>query len=228
MAYAVGKVPTGTERITKLEMTWKVSDDPSPSFAFFSPWFGMDPADNLNLIQPVNPWLGSSWAMYTEYFQWSPEDNSNSNQRSVQAGQTLKGSLIYQSDTDSYNLTQFVVETGAISHQVVKCQNGKKFVLPYVVYEKVFPCNNYPPDGKVTFTDIVVECDGKDCTNSVQWASKVKDANCEMTAVINSQTSISITWNPQAASKYDNFTKAELFDLNYHGWAKSIDSLSRP
>lgn len=61
MAYAVGTVPAGTTRITRLEMKWTISNDPQPSFAFFSPWFGMDPADNMNLIQPVNPWGGSSW-----------------------------------------------------------------------------------------------------------------------------------------------------------------------
>ena len=53
----------------------------------------MDPSDNLNLVQPVNPWSGSSWSMYTEYFQWSPTHNSNSRQHSVEAGQTLHGQL---------------------------------------------------------------------------------------------------------------------------------------
>ena len=125
-------------------------------------------------------------------------------------------------------MTQYVVETGAISHQTVKCQNGKKFTIPYIVYEKVFGCSTYPPDEIVTFNDIFVECDGKDCTNEVEWAAKVKDANCDMTAVIHSQTSISITWNTAAESKYDNFTATELFDLNYNGWAKSIGGLSRP
>ena len=66
MAYAVGKMPDSIKRITKLEMSWTVGKDPEHSFAFFSPWFGMDPTDNLNLIQPVNPWSGSSWSMYTE------------------------------------------------------------------------------------------------------------------------------------------------------------------
>jgi hypothetical protein len=71
MAYAVGDISsTGAERITRLEMTWAVSESPARSRAFFAPWFGMDPADNLNLIQPVNPWGGDSWSMYTEYFQW--------------------------------------------------------------------------------------------------------------------------------------------------------------
>jgi len=130
MAYAVGQIPAGVQRITKLEMTWVVSggtEDPPLGSAFYSPWFGMDPADNLNLIQPVNPWSGSSWSMYTEYFQWSPEDNRNSQQVMVKAGQTLHGSLNYLPLIDAYNLTQRVVETGAISSQIVKCQNGKKY-----------------------------------------------------------------------------------------------------
>ncbi len=49
MAYAVGDISsTGADRITRLEMKWKVSDAPtSRSNAFYSPWFGMDPNDNL-------------------------------------------------------------------------------------------------------------------------------------------------------------------------------------
>jgi hypothetical protein len=34
-------------------------------------------------------------------------------------------------------LCQTIVETGKISQQIVKCQAGKKFIIPYVVYEKV-------------------------------------------------------------------------------------------
>lgn len=223
MAYAVGTVPEGTERITRMEMTWQVGQAPEPSEAFFSPWFGMDPADNLNLIQPVNPWLGNGWAMYTEYFQWSPEDNSNSPQQSVEAGQHLKGSLVYNMNSDSYFLNQTILETGVSSTQTVKCQNGKKFTLPYVVYEKVFPCNSYPPDGIVTFNDIVVECDAKDCTKNVKWESKVKNPNCNMKANIISPTSISITWDTSAKSKYDNYTTAELLELNGRGgWAAAL------
>ena len=71
MAYAVGQIPAGVQRITKLEMTWVVaggSQDPPHGFAFYSPWFGMDPADNLNLIQPVNPWSGRSWSVSTALY----------------------------------------------------------------------------------------------------------------------------------------------------------------
>ena len=254
MAYAVGQVPAGTERITKLEMSWVVSggpQDPPHGRAFYSPWFGMDPADNLNLIQPVNPWSGHAWSMYTsvpcpplhskspltphptlcasEYFQWRPEDNRNSHAVGVKSGQTLRGYLHYIEASDSYNLTQSVVETGAISTQIVKCQAGKKYTLPYVVYEKLFPCRSYPPAEKVVFTDIVAECDGKDCAASIQWKPMVKDANCEMTAhIAPGNKEISITWNTKATSRYDNLTESELFDLNMHGqWAERL-SLSRP
>ena len=81
--------------------------------------------------------------------------------------QHLHGALVYDSTSDSYELTQTVVETGAKSSQTVKCQNGKKYTIPYVVYEKTFPCKDYPPDGIVTFTEIVVECDGSDCASKV-------------------------------------------------------------
>jgi len=167
MAYAVGSIPSSYQRITRLEMTWTVGQNPSPSDSFFSPWFGMDPSDNLNLIQPVNPWTSDSWSMYTEYYQWSPENNVNSDQFSVNAGQTLHGALVYDSSSDSYTLTQTIVETGESSSQVVVCQEGKKYTVPYVVYEKTFPCNTYPPDQIVTFKNIILECDGQ--VNIFEW-----------------------------------------------------------
>ena len=222
MAYAVGEVPDSVERITRLEMTWTVGAEPRHSRAFFSPWFGMDPMDNLNLIQPVNPWSGSAWSMYTEYYQWSPTHNSNSKQVPVKSGQTLHGSMTYDASSDSYFLNQTIVETGVSSTQTVKAQNGKKYRLPYIVYEKTFPCKDYPPDEVVTFRDIVAECDGKTCTNDIKWAAKVKDANCDMKANIISNTEISITWNTKASSRYDSFNEKELFQLNAHGWAKDF------
>jgi len=231
MAYAVGQIPAGVQRITRLDMKWKEPSAPPQSQSFYSPWFGMDPADELNLIQPVNPWVGSSWAAYTEYFQWSPQHNSNSKQISgVKPGQTLSGSLQYYPELDSYNLTQNVLETGTVSTQIVKCQSGKKFTVPYVVFEKVAKCNAYPPDGIVTFFDIRVGCDFKECTEQIKWTPKVLTPNCNMKAVINkAKNTIAITWDTKAKSKYDNMTAAVLYDLNMKGggWATKL-GLERP
>ena len=232
ISYVVGTPPAGTERVTRLEMTWAVSSNPRRSSAFFSPWFGMDPSDNLNLIQPVNPWGGGQWSAYTEYFQWKPEHNSNSDQISVKAGQKLHGILEYNSTTDSYDCTQTNTATGVKSYQNVKCQSGKKYVLPYVVYEKVFPCGDYPPDGAVTFTDIIAECDGKDCAAAMTWKPVVFEDHCDFRGhVASGNSEISLTWNTKMESKYDNFTRAELFDLNgganINTWAGKL-GLERP
>lgn len=228
MAYAVGDVPDSVERITKLQMTWKVGADPKVSRAFFSPWFGMDPDDNLNLIQPVNPWSRTSWSMYTEYYQWSPTHNSNSKSFSCSAGDTLTGLVEYDEKTDSYTLTQTNLDTGDVSSQVVEAQNGKAYRVPYVVYEKTFPCADYPPDENVTFYDIFAECDGADCTDDIEWRAEIKDDNCDMAATIIDSRTISITWDTSLSSKYDGLTDAELFDLNFHGpWATKL-SLTRP
>jgi len=169
--------------------------------------------------------------MYTEYFQWSPEHNSNSRQERVAAGQHLHGSLVYNAATDAYTLTQEVVETGAKSTQIVKCQSGKKYVLPYVVYEKVFPCADYPSDQIVTFTDIVAECDGKDCKSDIKWAAQNKDnKHCGMMAHISGDNNnISITWNNngEMAAPFRDMSEAQLYDFNMNGWAKGLN-ITRP
>ena len=119
-------------------------------------------------------------------------------------------------------IRQTTLETGDVSSQVVKCQRGKRYSIPYVVYEKTFPCRDYPPDGIVTFRNITVECDGVPCTQKIEWAAKVKDDNCNMAAHIGPDNEeISITWDTSLASKYDNMTYDELHALNgAHGWGK--------
>ena len=64
------------------------------------------------------PWHGESEAL---------TGTESANEVMVKAGQTLHGSLNYMPLIDAYNLTQRVVETGAISSQIVRCQNGKKY-----------------------------------------------------------------------------------------------------
>ena len=89
-------------------------------------------------------------------------------------------------------------------------------------------CSAYPPDGKVAFRDIVVECDGKPC--KVEWEAKVEDPNCGMQAHIDTANNeISITWDTSLTSKYDNSTAAELIALNsQHGWAARLVSAQAP
>ena len=149
---AMSSLSSSLERITRLEITRTVGQ--ALSWAFFSRWFGMDPADNLNLIPPENPWSGSAWSMYTGL------------QRTTALPGVTRCRLVRHSTerwctaplTIRTPLSQTVVETGETSSQVVQCQSGKKFV----VLSRAFSCYTYSGDGKVSFRNIIVECDGTD------------------------------------------------------------------
>ncbi len=67
LAYARALPPSGKpgQRLTYISARWKNNANPRNSNSFYSPWFGIDTADNLNLLQPVNPWLGNEWCVVT-------------------------------------------------------------------------------------------------------------------------------------------------------------------
>lgn len=198
LAYATAQCPAGT-RITHMEAKWKVGVNPPESFAFFSPWFGIDTTDNLNLLQPVNPWMGSGWSMYTEYYQWSPSNNVDSNQYNVNAGDQLWGQVTFDGeDKQSYTLKQTDVTTGQTSQMTIPVQRGsdgnhKNYTVQYIVYEKVAQCYQYGSDQKVTFEDIIVYCNGVKV--SPQWTTGIVENVCDFKAHVISPSEVQITWN---------------------------------
>lgn len=205
VVWAEAQCPAGTHMdrpsqcMTHFESTWTVPPNPRPSSAFFSPWIGSDTTDNLNLIQPVNPWMGDSWSFYTEVFTWSPESNSNSQSYPTQAGNRLRGQMTFLGETQqAYRVVQTDLNTGSESSQVYHVQqeeNGdyKKFTWLYTVFEKYAQCSDYPPSGKVTFEDIKVFCSGKQVYP--KWTTHFFQNSCDFRAhVINNET-ISITWS---------------------------------
>jgi len=207
LGYATGVNP-GAGRISFIEMYWKCGATPQRSSSFYSPWFGIETSDNLNLLQPVNPWTGSQWEIYNEYFQWSPERNQNSASHVVAAGSVLYGSITLNDADHSYMLYHKDMTSGWSVNMSIPIQqkNGvdKNYTIIYVVYEKVAPCANYPPDGIVTFYDIKVQYEGKDATSNVKWTTAYVENVCNNRAHINSPTNISITWD----TKFDENTKA--------------------
>ncbi len=98
-----------------MEAKWKVGALPAVGGAFYSPWFGVESSDNLNLIQPVNPFDGSGWSMYNEYFQWSPENNVDSDMHPVSPGDILHGVVTYSPADNSYNMVHTNMNDGYAS-----------------------------------------------------------------------------------------------------------------
>jgi hypothetical protein len=200
LGYATGLYTTNrNEPISFIEAYWKCGANPPKSNAFFSPWFGLDTTDNLNLIQPVNPWTGSQWEIYNEYYQWQPPHNENSQSHVVQAGDVLYGSITFNSADQSYMLYHKDMTSGWSVNMSVPVQKSgtvyKNYTIIYFVYEKVANCNQYPPDGEVTFYNIKVEVGGKDVTSQISWTTAYVEDVCDNRAHILNATAIQITWN---------------------------------
>jgi hypothetical protein len=195
LAYAEGVYP-GATRITSVEAKWVVPDNPKRGGAFFSPWFGIESSDNLNLIQPVNPWSGDSWSIYNEYYQWKPTHNQNSDAVNVKAGDVVYGKVTYNPNTNAYDMYHSDLNSGKSVNMSVPIQKidgqYKLFTIIYFVFEKVWACDQYPPNNQVTFYDIVVEYDNQ--VVSPKWSTSYVDNACNNRAHILNETAIQITW----------------------------------
>jgi hypothetical protein len=193
----MGTYPKGI--LTYIEAKWRVPNEPEVGGAFYSPWFGIEASDNLNLIQPVNPWIGDHWEMYNEYFQWVPENNINSDSHDVQPGDVLFGSVTYNPKTHSYTMFHKDLTDGWSVSTTIPIQRDpdtgfhKNFTIAYFVMEKEWDCNQYPVDGIVTFYDIKVYYDNKQVKPT--WTTGIVDDVCNCRAKILNSTALQITWD---------------------------------
>lgn len=215
--YATATNPAGGDAvITRASAYWTVPSNPLVQGAFFSPWFGIESSDNLNLIQPVNPWSGDSWSIYNEYFQWSPENNENSPSVPVNAGDKIYGevTLIKGANGEpTYHQKHVNVATGQTVTQDIPIQKAadgsyKQFNIIYFVFEKTWPCYMYPPDNKVTFTNITIDFNFKQLVQP-SWTTAFVDDNCNNRAHIDSADQVSITWNSQGQSSAQALKNAQ-------------------
>lgn len=209
LGYATAVNPAGGDAvITFIEAQWKVPDDPKRDGAFFSPWFGIESSDNLNLIQPVNPWSANQWQIYNEYFQWVPTHNENSESHRVSAGDTVYGSVTFNAAKQQYTMFHKDLNNKwNVSTTIdVQQKNGvyKNYTIAYFVFEKEWPCEFYPPNNQVTFTNIRIDYNNVTVTPS--WSTAFVDDACNNRAHVVSPSEIQITWDStmQEAGKWDD------------------------
>jgi len=100
--------------------------------------------------------------------------------------------------TKSYNVYHNV--SGSTTWDVtmnIQIQKGKTYTIAYVVYEKVAPCGDYPPDGEVTFSEIRIFCDNVQITPV--WKTAYVEDVCNNRASVVDSSTIKISWNTAAA-----------------------------
>ena len=200
LGYATGTNPSkDSGRITRAEAKWVVLDDPKEGGCFYSPWFGIETSDNLNLFQPVNPWVGSSWSAYVEYFQWSPTHNENSDSINVGAGDELHGVVTFDESAQTYTAVHTNTRSGAsisktIDVQLAEGGGHKNYTIMYIVFEKSCrSCAQYPSNDKVTFYDIAVEYEGKKV--EPKWTTDYVEDVCNNRAHVVDNATVAISWD---------------------------------
>eukprot|EP01090_Pellita_catalonica_P010974 TRINITY_DN22437_c0_g1_i1.p1 TRINITY_DN22437_c0_g1~~TRINITY_DN22437_c0_g1_i1.p1 ORF type:complete len:235 (+),score=34.41 TRINITY_DN22437_c0_g1_i1:32-736(+) len=199
LGYAKGVNPSGEGILTYIEAKWKVPSNPKYSGAYYTPWFGIETSDNMNLLQPVNPYDFDGWTLYNEYFQWSPEHNFNSEMHDVSPGDVIFGSVKYNPSNHSYTLFAQDLTIGwsvSSNIEIQKDVSGhyKNYTLAYFVFEHPNACYYYPTDDVVTFFDIKIAYDDKFIA-SPKWTTGYVADHCSCRAHIVSESSVKITWD---------------------------------
>jgi len=137
--------------------------------------------------------------------QWSPENNINSRAGTVRPGEILYGNVTYLPESNSYKSVHTSSSGWSVS-MTIPVQGKKNYTILYVVFEKAANCDQYPPEGKVLFTDIKLEYEGVAVTPT--WTTGIVDDVCNNRAHIVNSTAVSITWDTNGANPSQELIEA--------------------
>jgi len=186
-------------KITALNTTWKVPQDPVQKSGSNAPgwWFGVQTANGRGaLIQPILAWADGSpqWTIFNGVFDWNDQSWHQSRQIVVSPGDTITSSVIYDASGKRFVMWIASKESGKSVTTPYKEHAGQIESVAYFVLEHApNSCKAYPPDGELTFTNIVMEVDGKVITP--KWEAKQQRPACSSEAMIVSSSEIKFTWS---------------------------------
>jgi len=202
LSYAVYEAPDPTDIITKLSATMVVPKKPyspngSPAF-----WFGTQTQHGDGaLIQPIMAkWLGDGFYMFQEIFDWTDENDKQSKAIKVQPGDVIAAEVSYVKMLNLYTMNMTNQNNGDVSnfhYKILPKQKATESVGYFVLEHQPDECNQLPPNGKVTWTNIQVEVNNKLVPNAT-WTAKQEQPACHSKAVVTDSSTISITWGSVA------------------------------
>ena len=141
-----------------------VPDEPtsrggSPAF-----WFGVQTEHGDGaLIQPIMAkWLGGSFNMFQEIFDWTDRRDSQTRGIKVEPGDTIQASVTYNKagrGLGTYAMNMTSARTGKrsdYSYALLPEQKATESVAYFVLEHQPSRCSELPPNGNVTWTKIAV------------------------------------------------------------------------
>lgn len=200
LSYAVYNAPNPTDIVTKLSATMVVPDKPKSPFGSPAFWFGVQTAKGDGaLIQPIMAkWLGDSFYMFQEIFDWTDQNDEQSHQIKVKAGEIIHASVTYVPGKRSYIMNMTSQTTGMVSnyhYDLLPQQTATESAGYFVLEHQPQSCKELPSSGKVRWTNITVEVNNEVVQNAV-WTAKEEGPDCGSKAVVVDSSTIDITWTP--------------------------------
>lgn len=197
LSYAVFKAKP-TDIITKLSATMIVPPSPKTPHGAPAFWFGVQTEHGDGaLVQPImSKWLGDSFYMFQEIFDWTDRHDDQTHPMKVQAGDVVSASVTYVKADNSYNMNMTCARTGATSNYNYKLERRQKAtesVGYFVLEHQVSKCTELPPSGVVTWSNVQVEVNGSPVQHAT-WVAKEESPVCGAKAVVVNSSTIEITW----------------------------------
>lgn len=203
LSYALYTAPSPTDTITRLSAKMTVPDAPTTRFggepAF---WFGVQTAKGDGaLVQPIMAkWLGGSFYMFHEIFDWTDGRDSQGRQVKVAPGDVVEASVSFVKGSGkglgTYNMNMTSQGTGQVlsySYDLLSGQTETEATAYFVLEHQPMTCKQLPPNGNVKWEDVAIEVNGQAVENA-QWVAKQEQPKCSSQArVLDSQT-IEISW----------------------------------
>ena len=145
-------------------------------------------------------WLGGSFNMFQEIFDWTDRRDSQTRGIKVEPGDTIQASVTYNKagrGLGTYAMNMTSARTGKrsdYSYALLPEQKATESVAYFVLEHQPNRCSELPPNGNVTWTKIEVEVNGEPVA-SPQFVAMEEEPKCGSKANVIDTSTISITWS---------------------------------
>ena len=165
LSYAVFEA-AANDTITSLSATMSV---PAKVKGFGSDpafWFGVQTHKGDGaLIQPIQAkWLDGNWHMFHEIFDWTTMQDSATAHYTVRPGDSIWAQVTYKPSDNSYDMDMLSQKTGkrvTFNYKLQSRQHATEATAYFVLEHQPRSCNELPPNGLVTWSNITVEVNNK-------------------------------------------------------------------
>ena len=197
LSYARYDAPSPTDTITKLSASMIVPETPVGRLGSAAFWFGVQTFHGDGaLVQPImSKWLGDSFYMFQEIFDWTDENDEQTSPIKVAAGDLLTAEVAFVGPRRYImNMTNHASgRTSNYHYDLLDKQTATESTAYFVLEHQPSSCRQLPPNGNVTWFNIAVEVNGQ-VVASPQWKAMEEEPKCGSKAVVTDPATVSIVF----------------------------------